>query len=251
MRTVDVHVRWLRSKIEPDPERPVHLVTVRGARLPAGRPAALTGALTARTHGSLTAPAERWHRQQRERTPHGAPVRRPSLEESTRDHRNDQAPRRRSRSPRRCSRRRLRRRRRHDRARQRGRGNRRRRAAPEHPPTAARPVGGAVTGSINVSGSSTVEPISTGVAEALKAANPDFNYTVEGPGTGDGFKTFCEGETDITDASRKIKDEEAATCKAAGIEYVELQGRLRRHHGHDLARRTPPSTASSSPTCTP
>ena len=44
-----------------------------------------------------------------------------------------------------------------------------------------------------------------------------------GPGTGDGFKTFCKGETDISDASRKIKDEEAATCAAAGIEYTELK----------------------------
>ena len=81
----------------------------------------------------------------------------------------------------------------------------------------------AVSGTIAVSGSSTVEPISTGVAELLKESNPDFNYTIEGPGTGDGFKRFCAGETDISDASRKIKDEEAATCTAAGIEYTELQ----------------------------
>jgi phosphate transport system substrate-binding protein len=84
-------------------------------------------------------------------------------------------------------------------------------------------TGGAVTGSINVSGSSTVEPISTGVAEALAASNPDFKYTIEGPGTGDGFKKFCAGETDISDASRKIKDEEAALCQAAGIDYTELK----------------------------
>jgi phosphate transport system substrate-binding protein len=80
-----------------------------------------------------------------------------------------------------------------------------------------------VSGSIVVSGSSTVEPISTGVAEALAATNPDFTYTVEGPGTGDGFKKFCAGETDISDASRKIKDEEAKACADAGIEYVELK----------------------------
>jgi phosphate transport system substrate-binding protein len=83
--------------------------------------------------------------------------------------------------------------------------------------------GGAVAGTINVSGSSTVEPISTGVAEALAATNPDFKYTINGPGTGDGFKTFCKGETDISDASRKIKDEEVAACASAGIEYIELQ----------------------------
>ena len=90
-------------------------------------------------------------------------------------------------------------------------------------PASADTGGGAVAGAINVSGSSTVEPISTGVAEAFAAANPDFTYTVEGPGTGDGFKKFCAGETDISDASRKIKDEEAATCQTAGIEYVELK----------------------------
>jgi phosphate transport system substrate-binding protein len=89
--------------------------------------------------------------------------------------------------------------------------------------TAPSSATGAVSGSIIVSGSSTVEPISTGVAEALAVNNPDFKYTINGPGTGDGFKTFCKGETDISDASRKIKDEEAATCQTAGIEYVELQ----------------------------
>jgi phosphate transport system substrate-binding protein len=99
-------------------------------------------------------------------------------------------------------------------------------AAPASTPaesTAPESSGPAVTGTITVSGSSTVEPISTGVAELLKETSPDFNYTIEGPGTGDGFKRFCKGETDISDASRKIKDEEAATCTAAGIEYVELQ----------------------------
>ena len=84
-------------------------------------------------------------------------------------------------------------------------------------------TGSAITGTINVSGSSTVEPISTAVAELVKGATPGFNFTVTGPGTGDGFKTFCTGETDISDASRKIKDEEAAACAAAGIEYTELK----------------------------
>ena len=82
---------------------------------------------------------------------------------------------------------------------------------------------GGISGSIEVSGSSTVEPISAGVAELLKADNPDFNFQVEGPGTGDGFARFCNGETDISDASRAIKDEEAATCAENGIEYVELK----------------------------
>ena len=76
--------------------------------------------------------------------------------------------------------------------------------------------------------------------------NSGFNYTVTGPGTGDGFKTFCKGETDISDASRKIKDEEAAACKAAGIEYTGAQDRVRRHDGHDLAGQQPPSPACRS-----
>jgi phosphate transport system substrate-binding protein len=80
-----------------------------------------------------------------------------------------------------------------------------------------------VSGSITVSGSSTVEPISTGVAELLKESNPEFNFTIEGPGTGDGFARFCAGEIDISDASRQIRAEgEADVCAAAGIEYVEL-----------------------------
>jgi phosphate transport system substrate-binding protein len=100
-------------------------------------------------------------------------------------------------------------------------------AGPSGPAASSAAPGGeapsGVSGSITVSGSSTVEPISTGVAELLKGSNPDFNFTIEGPGTGDGFKRFCAGETDISDASRKIKAEgEADVCAAAGIDYVEL-----------------------------
>ena len=99
-------------------------------------------------------------------------------------------------------------------------------AAPTSVPgSSGPPASGAVTGSIVVSGSSTVQPISEAVSEAFKAQNPGFDYTVEGPGTGDGFKKFCAGETDISDASRKIKDDEteAGACQANGIDYVELK----------------------------
>jgi phosphate transport system substrate-binding protein len=81
----------------------------------------------------------------------------------------------------------------------------------------------ALSGSVNISGSSTVQPISQGVAEAFNETNPDVAITVNGPGTGDGFKLFCKGETDISDASRAIKDEEKKLCSDAGIEYVELK----------------------------
>lgn len=76
--------------------------------------------------------------------------------------------------------------------------------------------------SIEVSGSSTVEPITALVAEDFSAANPDVAISVEGPGTGDGFARFCNGETDISDASRPIKSSEAEDCAANGVDYVEL-----------------------------
>jgi phosphate transport system substrate-binding protein len=80
-----------------------------------------------------------------------------------------------------------------------------------------------VSGTIYVSGSSTVQPISQAVSEDFKALNPDFGFTVEGPGTGPGFAAFCAGTTDVSDASRKIKDTEAATCASANIKYTELK----------------------------
>jgi phosphate transport system substrate-binding protein len=81
----------------------------------------------------------------------------------------------------------------------------------------------AVEGTITISGSSTVEPISSLVAEIFNETNPDVSITVDGPGTGDGFELFCAGETDVSDASRPIDDEEAAACADAGIEYTELE----------------------------
>jgi phosphate transport system substrate-binding protein len=78
------------------------------------------------------------------------------------------------------------------------------------------------SGEIFVSGSSTVEPITNAVAEAFAAQNSGFEYTVEGPGTGDGFALFCNGETDVSDASRAISEEEIAACEESGVEYVEL-----------------------------
>lgn len=82
---------------------------------------------------------------------------------------------------------------------------------------------GDVAGDIVISGSSTVEPISSIVLEDFVAANPGVDGSVDGPGTGDGFALFCTGETDISDASRAIKDEEAAICEENGVSYVELQ----------------------------
>lgn len=83
--------------------------------------------------------------------------------------------------------------------------------------------GDGLTGEIVISGSSTVEPITSIVAEDFTAGNPDVQYSVDGPGTGDGFALFCAGETDISDASRAINEEEIAACEENGISYVELQ----------------------------
>jgi phosphate transport system substrate-binding protein len=82
---------------------------------------------------------------------------------------------------------------------------------------------GNLSGTINISGSSTVAPITTRVAETFADSQPDVNVNVDGPGTGDGFKLFCNGETDISDASRPIKKEEADACAAKNIEYIELK----------------------------
>ncbi|HEV2811021.1 MAG TPA: substrate-binding domain-containing protein [Acidimicrobiales bacterium] len=79
------------------------------------------------------------------------------------------------------------------------------------------------SGEIVISGSSTVEPISIDVAQKFGEVAPDVNVAVSGPGTGDGFQAFCEGETDISGASRPIKAEEVQACEAAGIEFIEIK----------------------------
>lgn len=94
--------------------------------------------------------------------------------------------------------------------------------SPATSPTAA-PSGQGASGEIFVSGSSTVQPISQAVSEDFKAANPGFGFTVEGPGTGPGFAALCAGESDVSDASREIKDAEAQACSDAGVEYTELK----------------------------
>ncbi|GIU92689.1 MAG: hypothetical protein KatS3mg011_1595 [Acidimicrobiia bacterium] len=78
-------------------------------------------------------------------------------------------------------------------------------------------------GQIVISGSSTVEPITARVAEAFAASRPDVSISVDGPGTSDGFVLFCNGETDISDASRAIKESELETCLANGIEPIEIK----------------------------
>ena len=83
--------------------------------------------------------------------------------------------------------------------------------------------GGDLSGSIIVTGSSTVEPINIAAGNAFADLNSGLAITVEGPGTGDGFAKFCNGEADMTGASRAIKAEEIENCEANGIEFIELQ----------------------------
>jgi phosphate transport system substrate-binding protein len=81
-----------------------------------------------------------------------------------------------------------------------------------------------LSGTIEVDGSSTVGPFVTAGAEQFQTQNGGVNVTVGISGTGGGFERFCAGETDISDASRPIKDdEEVPVCEKNGIEYTELQ----------------------------
>jgi len=80
-----------------------------------------------------------------------------------------------------------------------------------------------VAGAVEIDGSSTVFPIAEAVAEEFQIANPDVRVTVGFSGTGGGFERFCAGETDLSNASRPIDEEERAACAAAGIELTELE----------------------------
>ena len=80
----------------------------------------------------------------------------------------------------------------------------------------------ALSGSITSDGSSTVGPLTAAAAELFMTENTGVNVSVGTSGTGGGFEKFCEGETDISNASRPIKDEEKAACEAKGIEYSEI-----------------------------
>jgi len=75
---------------------------------------------------------------------------------------------------------------------------------------------------VQIDGSSTVYPITEAVAEDFQKAHKDVKVTVGISGTGGGFKKFCRGETDVSDASRPISKKEMDACKEAGIKYIEL-----------------------------
>ncbi len=89
--------------------------------------------------------------------------------------------------------------------------------------TPADPAAMALKGTIEIDGSSTVFPVSEAVAEEFGKLHRDVRVNVGVSGTGGGFKRFTVGEIDISDASRPIKDNEAAIADENGIEYYPLR----------------------------
>lgn len=75
---------------------------------------------------------------------------------------------------------------------------------------------------ITADGSSTVFPIAEAVAEEFQRANRGARVTVGSSGTGGGFQKFCRNETDLSNASRPIRANEAEGCAKAGVEFIEL-----------------------------
>ncbi|MBD2188197.1 PstS family phosphate ABC transporter substrate-binding protein [Pseudanabaena mucicola] len=79
-----------------------------------------------------------------------------------------------------------------------------------------------LSGNVTIDGSSTVAPVSKAVAEEFAKVNPGVKVPVGTSGTGGGFKKFCAGDTDISNASRPIKKAEEEDCKKNGVEFVEI-----------------------------
>ncbi len=82
--------------------------------------------------------------------------------------------------------------------------------------------GDGLSGRITADGSSTVGPLVTFAAEQFQREHSGVQITVGVSGTGGGFERFCRGETDLSDASRAIKDEEKDVCEKNGVDYAEL-----------------------------
>ena len=84
--------------------------------------------------------------------------------------------------------------------------------------------GGDLSGTIKIDGSSTVGPFAQAAAEEFQGQNPGVKITVGTSGTGGGFEKFCAGETDISDASRPIdEEEEVPICEKNNVTYKEVQ----------------------------
>ena len=96
-------------------------------------------------------------------------------------------------------------------------------AGTEDPTTGSTAGSAGLSGEVLVDGSSTVQPLTAAAGELYREVESGVNVSVATSGTGGGFEVFCQGLTDISNASRAIKDEEAAACADAGIEFTELR----------------------------
>jgi phosphate transport system substrate-binding protein len=81
---------------------------------------------------------------------------------------------------------------------------------------------GELSGSVQLDGSSTVAPIAEAAAELFMAENQGVQVAVATSGTGGGFERFCNGETDISNASRAISEEETARCEGNGVAFEQI-----------------------------
>jgi phosphate transport system substrate-binding protein len=79
-----------------------------------------------------------------------------------------------------------------------------------------------VSGAVTIDGSSTVAPLTSAIADEYRTVQPGVQVTVGTSGTGAGFEKFCNGETDISGASRAIEDDEKAACAAKNINFTEF-----------------------------
>jgi phosphate transport system substrate-binding protein len=80
-----------------------------------------------------------------------------------------------------------------------------------------------LSGRVEADGSSTVGPFTTAAAERFQRASPDVRITVGVSGTGGGFERFCRDETDVSNASRPIKEEEEELCAENGVSSFPIQ----------------------------
>jgi len=83
--------------------------------------------------------------------------------------------------------------------------------------------GESVSGEVVVDGSSTVQPLTAAAGELYAQEQPDVNVSVATSGTGGGFEKFCQGQTDISNASRPIDPEEEKICEENGVDFTELR----------------------------
>ncbi len=90
-------------------------------------------------------------------------------------------------------------------------------------PDAGTDADSTLSGTIEIDGSSTVYPVGEALAEEFQRMHGGTRVTVGVSGTGGGFKRFCAGETDISNASRSIEEDEAALCEQNGVEFTEVR----------------------------